>query len=387
MSRVYDALQRSQGENQDVSPRTPPSQPAGTQPESTIREAETAHVGSIPTMNFAVESMPLESIPPVVEGRVGSGNVPFESPSLQDIPEESYDSAEAYRAESIPPEVRPSAALRTEALQSSAIATATAANHWLNVPSERILRPNPTPEQRLVTLADPNSPGAEMFRVLSTRLAHMQNKRPLRKLLITSSEGDEGKSVVSANLALVLAKRAGERTLLIEADLRRPSSAALFTSSPLKGIAEWVEGKLDLEDILCQISGLPLWFLPAGRPVDEPHPLLESERFAELLQTLSVAFDWVVIDATPMLPMADATSLSRLSDGVLVVVREGHTRRKVLNKALETIEPGKLLGMVLNEASMLQVGYDRYYEGYGRYGKPSKRTTSDESDRVKVATA
>ena len=386
MSRVYDALQRSQGENQDVSPGTPASQPARTHPESAIREAEAAHVDSMPTMNFAVESTPLESIPSVVEGSVGSGNLPFETPSVRSIPE-SYQSAEAYRGESIPPEVRPSAALRTEALQSSAIATATAANHWLNVPSERILRPNPTPEQRLVTLADPNSPGAEMFRVLSTRLAHMQNKRPLRKLLITSSEGDEGKSVVSANLALVLAKRAGERTLLIEADLRRPSSAALFTSSPLKGIAEWVEGKLDLEDILCQISGLPLWFLPAGRPVDEPHPLLESERFAELLQTLSVAFDWVVIDATPMLPMADATSLSRLSDGVLVVVREGHTRRKVLNKALETIEPGKLLGMVLNEASMLQVGYDRYYEGYGRYGKSSKRSTSDESDRVKVATA
>lgn len=384
MSRVYDALQRSQGENQGVSSKTPPSEPVGTHPESSIRAVETMQGSSVPTMNFAVESLPLETVPPVANGSVEEGNLPFETPSVESI-RESYQSDEDYRAKSLRPENRPSAAFRTEALQSSAIATAS--NHWLNVPSERILRPSPTPEQRLVTLAEPNSPGAEMFRVLSTRLAHMKNKRPLRKLLITSSEGDEGKSVVSANLALVLAKRAGERTLLVEADLRRPRSGAFFTSSPLKGIAEWVEGKLELENILYQISGLPLWFLPAGRPVDEPHPLLESERFAELFQTLSVAFDWVVVDATPMLPMADATSLSRLSDGVLVVVREGHTRRKVLNKALETIEPGKLLGMVLNEASMLQVGYDRYYEGYGRYSKVSKRETSDEADQVKVATA
>ena len=93
---------------------------------------------------------------------------------------------------------------------------------WLNVPADRILHPVPTPEQRLVSLAAPDSQGAEMFRVLSTRLAHMQNKRRLQKLLITSSVGDEGKSVIAVNLALTLARRPNERILLIEADLRRP---------------------------------------------------------------------------------------------------------------------------------------------------------------------
>src|ERR1039458_9678972 len=98
---------------------------------------------------------------------------------------------------------------------------------WLKVPADRILRPTPTPEQRLVALAEPNSQGAEMFRVLATRLAHMQNKRRLQKLLITSSVGDEGKSVVAVNLALTLARRHNARTLLIEADLRRPSASNL----------------------------------------------------------------------------------------------------------------------------------------------------------------
>ena len=328
--------------------------------------------------------MPLERVPHDATVAAESGHA-FERDSFPSF-SEPYHPAESYRDRSRPA-TRPSAAPRTEVLQSTSMAADTASNHWLNVPKERILRANPTPEQRLVTLAEPNSPGAEMFRVLSTRLAHLQHKRPLRKVVVTSSVGDEGKSVVSANLALALAKRAGETTLLIEADLRRPSAAALFSSSPLRGISDWADGKLGLEEVVYQVSGLPLWFLPAGRTIDEPHPLLESERFAELLQTLSVAFDWVVIDATPMLPMADAASLARLSDGVLVVVREGFTRRKVLNKALETIEPSKLLGMVLNEASMLQVGYDRYYEGYGRNGKATKRPPSEDPEKVKVVTA
>jgi capsular exopolysaccharide synthesis family protein len=249
-----------------------------------------------------------------------------------------------------------------------------------------VLRPHPQTEQRLVTIAEPNSPGAEMFRVLGTRLAHMQNKRPLRKLLITSSVGDEGKSVIAVNLALTLAQRASERTLLIEADLRRPRASALLSPTPLKGISDWMDGKLALEDALYQVKGLPLWFLSAGRSVEEPLSLLESERFAEMLQTLSTLFDWVVLDATPMLPMADSTSLSRLCDGVLVVVREGHTRRRVLSKALETIEQGKLLGLIFNEASMLQVGYDRYYQGYGKNGKIKTEAIKD-SEGVGAVTA
>ncbi len=354
MSRLYDALQRSQGDNPSKSPLAPaPSETLGIEPAVSPADMPAASA-------LQAEAAPLEDA--------------YQS--------EAY-SADAYQAEAAAPQSRPSSAYRTEVMQAGAAMSPSAASSWLNTPSERILRPHPTPEQRLVALADPGGAGAEMFRVLSTRLAHMQNKRALRKLLITSSTGDEGKSVVSANLALTLAQRAGERTLLVEADLRRPNVSTLFTSAKLRGITDWVEGKLALDDAFYQVSGMPLWILPAGRSIDEPLPLLESDRFAEMLQTVATPFDWVVIDATPMLPMADATSLSRLSDGVLVVVREGHTRRKVLNKALETIEKYKLLGLVLNEASMLQVGYDRYYEGYGKEGRSNKK----ELDGVKAATA
>jgi len=250
---------------------------------------------------------------------------------------------------------------------------------WLAVPPERVLRPAPTPEQRLITITNPNSPGAETFRVLATRLAHLRRKRPIKRLLITSAVGDEGKSVVSVNLALTLARRAGERVLLIEADLRRPTASALLATTQLRGISEWHEHKLALQDAFYQVEGMPLWLLSAGKGIEEPLPLLESDAFAQMLNAVSEGFDWVLLDSTPMLPMADATSLSRLCDGVLVVAREGHTRKRTLNRALNSIEKSKQLGFIFNEASTVQVGYERYYGGYGYYGQ--KKSNGDEDSR------
>ena len=104
-------------------------------------------------------------------------------------------------------------------------------------------------------MTEPDGRGAEMFRVLATRLAHMQNKRRLQKLLITSSAVDEGKSVITANLALTLARRPNERILLVEADLRRPTVSDLFSATPLRGITEWNENKISLDESLLPDQG------------------------------------------------------------------------------------------------------------------------------------
>ncbi len=319
MSRVYEALQRSQGESPD----------------------------------------------------------PSASPLVPDQPEAA-----------VPVDVEASAA---------ALAAAQPANgNCLKVAADRVLHPMPTPEQRLVTMTDPNGTGAEMFRVLATRLAHMQQKRHLHKLLITSSVVDEGKSVVAANLALTLARRPDTRVLVIEADLRRPTISALFSSTQLRGISEWNENKLALEDSLYQVRDTPVWLLACGRPMDEPLPLLESGRFAKMLETVAANFDWVLLDATPLLPMADSTSLARLCDGVLVVVRDGYTRKRVLSKAVATIEKSKLIGVVFNQSTMLNLNYDRYYGDYYSSGKSNKEAkkqakkeakAAKEADQVKAASA
>ncbi len=267
-------------------------------------------------------------------------------------------------------------------------------SHSFNVPTDRVLHPMPTPEQRLVALSDSEGKGAEMFRVLATRLAHMRNKRRLQKLLVTSSVVDEGKSVVAVNLALTLARRPATRVLLIEADLRRPTAAALLSTSQLRGISEWSDGKLALEDALYRVRDLPLWFLAAGHPMNEPLPLLESDKFAQMLDAVSANFDWVLLDATPLLPMADSTSMARLCDGVLVVVREGVTRKKVLNKAVACVERAKLVGMVFNEASTLNIDYDQYYGGNHsaekakkEAKKEAKKQAQKDKEQVKAASA
>ena len=259
---------------------------------------------------------------------------------------------------------------------------------WLSVPPERVLHPDPTPEQRIVTLTNHNGPGAEMFRVLGTRLAHMKDKRPLAKLLVSSAVVDEGKSVVAVNLAIALSQRPGERILLMEADLRRPTASLLLTPNPTKGITEWHRGELSIQNALYRVGDLPLWFLSAGAGIQEPLPVLESLEFANMVDAISAHFDWVILDSTPMLPMADSASLARVSDGVLVVVREGHTRRKLLNKALDSIDRKKLLGLVFNEAASQQVTYNQggVYDGYYSNKKKSNRHSAD-GDQGKAATA
>ncbi len=190
------------------------------------------------------------------------------------------------------PEAAAGAAAVAEEMSGVPLAPAEPADaSWLKVPAERVLHPVPTPEQRLVTMTDPDSTGAEMFRVLATRLAHMRRKRNLHKLLITSSVVDEGKSVVASNLAFTLARRSGERVLLIEADLRRPSISPLLSDYAaardlrVELRASWRWRIRSTRSETCQYG---CW--PPVMPMEEPLPLLESgplrqdagERFAEL---------------------------------------------------------------------------------------------------------
>jgi protein-tyrosine kinase len=313
--------------------------------------------------------------------------------ALQRSQGEDPTSRAATPNQSVPPEALASVMENASAMASpeSAAAHATAAAvqapaDWLSVPSERVLHPSPTPEQRIVSLSDPNGPGAEMFRVLATRLAHMKDKRPLARLLVSSAVVDEGKSVVAVNLAVSLSQRPGERVLLMEADLRRPTASTLLSSSPTVGITEWHAGRISIQNALYKVGNLPLWFLSAGEGVQEPLPILESLEFANMVESISAHFDWVILDSTPMLPMADAASLSRSCDGVLVVVREGHTRRKLLNKALESIDRKKLVGMVFNDAASQQSTYDQT-GGYSYYGNKKSGRHAAAEDQGKAATA
>jgi capsular exopolysaccharide synthesis family protein len=223
---------------------------------------------------------------------------------------------------------------------------------------------------RLVAWTDPNSLGAEKFRALAVRLDDMRRQYELNSLQVTSSVINEGKTFVSANLGVTLAKYSGFKTLLIEGDLHRPTLASMFGLKGLQGLSDWWSGPdQDIGRFLVEFAGTGLWFLPAGKSCDRPSEMLRSTRLAEAFAQLAGQFDWIVVDSTPMLPVIDANLWSRLVEGTLLVVREGLAPLKALKKGLQSLDHPKLIGVVVNEASEFdQVEYAGQYYGARKYG-------------------
>jgi capsular exopolysaccharide synthesis family protein len=207
------------------------------------------------------------------------------------------------------------------------------------------------PGSRLVAVADPKGLSAEKFRALATRLENLRNERDLKSLLVTSSVINEGKTLVTGNLAVTLAKQSGVRVLLVEGDLHRPALASLLGLTRLRGLTHWWSGHDDnIAPYICKLEHLPLWFLSAGESYDHPSQILQSPRFAETFARLAGSFDWIIVDSTPLLPTVDVNLWARLVDGMLLVVRAGVTPVKALKKGLATLDNPKLVGVVLNEA-------------------------------------
>jgi capsular exopolysaccharide synthesis family protein len=226
------------------------------------------------------------------------------------------------------------------------------------------------PESRLVALTDPNSLGAEKFRALVTRLEHLHKKSKLKSLQVTSSVINEGKTLVSGNVAVTLAKYSGSKTLLIEGDLHRPELASIFGLNKLRGLSHWWSGRdQDLANFVYRLGDLPIWFLSAGGPCDRPSDILRSPRFVNAFAQLASQFEWIVVDSTPMLPIVDVNLWSRLVDGTLLVVREGVTPVKALKQGLDALDHPNLIGVVMNDASATDhANYDGQY-----YGSPKRK--------------
>jgi capsular exopolysaccharide synthesis family protein len=234
----------------------------------------------------------------------------------------------------------------------------------------------PSPMSHLVAWTDPNCLGAEKFRALATRFDHLRTQRELRSFQVTSSVIDEGKTLVAGNIAVTLAKYSGSKTLLVEGDLHRPTLANIFGLSELRGLNHWwTGGEPELGKFIHRLNGIPLWFLAAGKPFDQPSDMLRSDRFQKAFRNLAGQFEWIVVDSTPMLPIVDVNLWSRLLDGTLLVVREGVAPVKALKRGLQALDHPKLIGVVVNEAmEMNQAGYaGQYYGGYGRGDKSAKK--------------
>jgi len=231
------------------------------------------------------------------------------------------------------------------------------------VSSAPVLRPAPTPESRLVCLTDPGSLGAEKFRVLGLRLRSLREKRKLKKIVVTGTAPEEGKSLIAANLALNQARSKVLKTLLLDGDLRRPTLAKRFgVGELLPGLCECLSGERQLSEVVYRLEGSGLWLLPAGMAPENPLELMQSGRLTEFLDQLGSFFDWIIIDTPPLFPLADTTFWIKQADGALLVVREEVSEKKLLQRAVEKVDRSTLLGVVVNSCSD---GEHKYY--YSRY--------------------
>jgi capsular exopolysaccharide synthesis family protein len=219
-----------------------------------------------------------------------------------------------------------------------------------------------SPHTRLVCLVDRESIAAEKFRFLGIRLRQLRQNRPLKKVLITSSIPQEGKSMVAANLACTLARRKQQKVLLLEGDLRRPTLAQIFGLGNLPGLCDWLQGEPGPMQNIYRLEGPGCWFLPAGSSPKNPLELMQSGRLTTLMDQLAAWFDWIVIDSPPVLPLGDTSLWMRQADGILLVTRQGATQKQELQRGLEAIEPSKLIGALLN--SSREAASSNYYARY-----------------------
>jgi len=215
----------------------------------------------------------------------------------------------------------------------------------------------------LEVLNHASSAVAESFRSLRTSTLLSMAMRPPQTILVTSSKAGEGKTTTAVNLALTLAQQHGD-VLIIDCDMRNPGVARVLSLDCKIGLSTVLTGSDTLDASLQRFSRLSnLWALTTGPLPPNPAELLSSPRMVEVLRELQTRFRHIVIDSPPLLLVTDATVLSAMADGVMLVVQAGLTPRKAVVRAYRMLHwaGAKTLGVVLNKVDLR---FDEYYGAY-----------------------
>jgi capsular exopolysaccharide synthesis family protein len=227
-------------------------------------------------------------------------------------------------------------------------------------------------KRRLITYEDPKSPISESYRSLRTNISYASTfDKKIKSLLISSSQPGEGKSTTAANLAIAFAQLR-KKTLLVDADLRKPVQHNVFSHSRGPGLAEYLIGDVDdLGSLIHPTKIENLFLLTAGGLPPNPSELLGSASMSQLVDHLEHDWDVVLFDSPPIVAVTDASMISGEIDAIALVVKAGQTERSAVDRALDTIRNVKapLIGAILNGASQESLGgkYAYYYSYYNYY--------------------
>ncbi len=245
-------------------------------------------------------------------------------------------------------------------------------------------------KKELVTHLVPKSPVSETFRTLRTNIQFMNSNIKLRTLLVTSTVPGEGKSWVTANLAVTFAQ-AGKRVVLIDADMRKGRLYSIFKVQPRPGLSNYLSkysdesNHLDLNDYVVPTEVENLYIMPAGNVPPNPSELLVTRQMRNLLDELKRKVDLIIIDGTPCKLVTDSIILSRMVDSTMIVSAHNETRKDDLERVVRDIKNvgGRVIGVVYNKLPITSRKYTKAY--YYSSSSSGARVPSDsEIERRKI---
>ena len=232
----------------------------------------------------------------------------------------------------------------------------------------------------LLVMQEPDSFIAEQYRILYTKINDLCKEKSQKIFAITSALQSEGKTVTALNLAIVMAKDFGKKTLVLEGDFRRSTIPRYLKVELEEGLVDILSSKADMHTTRVPVANTLIPFaddnltvLPAVRRTQHSSSLLSSQRLRDLFDILREQYDFILIDSPPILPLSDMNIFEEVVDGILLVVRAERTPRGAIEQALEALGTDKLLGIVLNDVRQTFSSYYKYGYQYNYQYKPDKQ--------------
>jgi capsular exopolysaccharide synthesis family protein len=235
----------------------------------------------------------------------------------------------------------------------------------------------PDPKNMLFVNGQDHVLGTEEFRTLRSHLYLIRDRQPLQRLLITSPLPQDGKTFVAANVAQVIARQPDCKVLLIDGDLRLPRLHHSLGAPLTPGLSDFLMEETDMFSIVQRGPLNNLFFIPAGTTISNSSEILGLGGLQLLVERLAPAFDWIILDSPPAIPVSDAEMMADVCDGVVIVIRAGVTPYDLAQKACRSFRKRGLLGIVLNGADTRE-GYG--YKYYDYYGKATEEAGSGKSE-------
>jgi len=226
---------------------------------------------------------------------------------------------------------------------------------------------------RVVAYTDKSSYIAEQYKVLRTNLYSLSPDKPIRTLVITSSQAQEGKTITSCNLAITLSLDKEKKVILLDCDLRRPAVHSMFGISRKPGLSDILNNEIDIKNFTEKPAIGDLYLVPSGTMKSSPSEVLSSTKIKILIDKLKQKFDYIIFDTPPVLNVTDASILGSLCDAVIFIVKAGTTQKNMIEEAFHMLGEAQIKpkASILTNVHFL---LDSYYYFYSyKYYKYSER--------------